>query len=174
MIRLAIATALILAAPSSSTEPAATAAMPAGTLALSGPPWISIESPPNPYNSETRGALLVVRVYHHGEAAYYPVSGTAEGLQGGKRQSVKLQFGSTSTPGMYSLKFARPSAGAWLLMIHVGEDGDHGQATAVVSLDGNGQVASVQVPTKQEGDWLMPRELTEAEVSARLRGLTGA
>src|SRR5882672_5817808 len=135
MIRLAIATALILAAPSASSEPAATTALPAGTFALAGPPWISIESPPNPFNSETRGALLVVRVYHHGEAAFYPVSGTAEGLQNGKRQSMKLEFGSTSTPGMYSLKFSRPSAGAWLLMIHVGEPGEHGQATAVVSLD---------------------------------------
>jgi len=174
MIRLAIATALILAAPSASSEPAATTALPAGTFALAGPPWISIESPPNPFNSETRGALLVVRVYHHGEAAFYPVSGTAEGLQNGKRQSMKLEFGSTSTPGMYSLKFSRPSAGAWLLMIHVGEPGEHGQATAVVSLDAEGQVSSVQVPTRQQGDWLLPRELSEAEVSARLRGLPGA
>jgi hypothetical protein len=75
---------------------------------------------------------------------------------------------------MYSLKFTRPAAGAWLLMIHVGEPGDHGQATAVVSLDGDGAVASVQVPTRTQGDWLIPRELTEAEVAARLRAMTGA
>jgi len=148
-------------------------AQPASHVAA-GPPWISIESPPNPYNTETKGALLVVRVYHHGEAAFYPVSGTAEGLSNGKRQSVALNFGQTSTPGMYTLKFTRPRAGSWLLMIRVGEDSDHGTATAVVSLDQSGQVSNVQVPTRKEGEWLIPRQLTEDEVAARLRSLPGA
>ncbi len=174
MFRLALASALILAVPPVSSESVAMLPVPPGTFTLAGPPWISIESPANPYNSETRGALLVVRVYHHGEAAFYPVSGTAEGLVDGKRQSSKLSFGSTSTPGMYTLKYAKPESGTWLLIIHVGEDGQHGQATAVVSLGADGQVASVQVPTKKDGDYTLPRELSEAEVTARLKGMPGA
>ena len=42
----------------------------ATTPAFAGPPWISIEIPANPYNSTTRGAFCLVRVYHHGDAAY--------------------------------------------------------------------------------------------------------
>ena len=33
--------------------------------AAAGPPWISIEYPANPLDPETRGALVVVRTYHH-------------------------------------------------------------------------------------------------------------
>ena len=170
MLTLAAA-ALLLALPTTRPCPAA---LPVVSSQMAGPPWISIESPPNPFNSETKGALLVVRVYHHGEAAFYPVSGTAEGLVEGKRQSSKLSFGSTSTPGMYALKFAKPNSGSWLLMIHVGEEGEHGQATAVVTLGVDGQVASVQVPTRKDGDYALPRELGEAEVTARLKAMPGA
>jgi hypothetical protein len=142
---------------------------------FAGPPWISIESPANPYNSETKGALLVVRVYHHGEAAFYPLTGTAEGLVDGKRQTVKLEFTGTSTPGMYALKFTKPSNGNWILVISVGKDRDeHGSATAVVTLGSDGTVASVQVPTRQEGQWLMPAVVTDADINARLKELASA
>lgn len=174
MIRFTIAAALMMAAPGLPSQPFSAMEAPPGTSALAGPPWISIESPPNPYNSETKGALLVVRVYHHGEAAFYPVSGTAEGLQSGRRQTVALHFGETSTPGMYTLRFDRPAPGAWLLLITVGEDAAHGAATAVVSLDPSGQVSNVQVPTRKEGAWNIPRQLTEDEVAARLRSMPGA
>jgi hypothetical protein len=173
MLRLALATALMMAAPAAPPLPCPSPEARSATV-MAGPPWISIESPPNPYNAETKGALLVVRVYHHGEAAFYPVSGSAEGLQNGVRQSVPLQFGQTSTPGMYTLKFTRPAAGAWLLMIRVGEDSDHGSATAVVSLDQSGQVSNVQVPSRKNGEWDIPRQLSEDEVAARLRSLPGA
>ena len=142
---------------------------------LAGPPWISIESPANPYNPETKGALLVVRVYHHGEVAFYPLTGTAEGLVDGKRQSVKLDFTATSTPGMYALKFTKPSDGTWILVISVGKDRDeHGSVTALVTLGSDGTVASVQVPTKQQGQWLMPAEVTDADINARLKEMASA
>ncbi|HKV76137.1 MAG TPA: hypothetical protein VJN95_16585 [Gemmatimonadales bacterium] len=174
MFRHATAALVLLTLPAFAAQPDSWADTPPSIDIVVGPPWISIESPANPYNSETRGALLVVRVYHHGEAAFFPVSGTAEGLVDGKRQSSKLSFGSTSTPGMYTLKYAKPESGTWLLMIHAGEEGQHGQATAVVSLGADGQVASVQVPTKKDGDYTLPRELSEAEVTARLKGMPGA
>jgi len=154
--------------------------LPAGadareTPIFAGPPWISIESPPNPYNTETKGALLVVRVYHHGEAAFYPLTGTAEGLVDGKRQTLKLDFTSTSTPGMYALKFTKPSSGSWMLVISVGKDRDeHGTVTAMVTLGSDGTVASVQVPTRQEGQWLMPAVVTDADINAKLKEMASA
>ena len=146
-----------------------------GAPALAGPPWISIESPPNPFNSETKGALLVVRVYHHGEAAFYPLTGTAEGMVNGKRQTLKLDFTATSTPGMYSLQFKKPSEGSWILVISAGVDRDaHGSVTAMVTLGADGTVAGVQVPTKQEGQWLMPAAVSEADIDARLKAMGAA
>ena len=32
-----------------------------------GPPWISIETPPNPYDAASRGAFLLVHTFHHGD-----------------------------------------------------------------------------------------------------------
>lgn len=154
-------------------NPAAAGARTAPTLA--GPPWISIESPPNPFNSETKGALLVARVYHHGEAAFYPLTGTAEGMVNGKRQTLKLDFTATSTPGMYSLRFSKPAEGSWILVISVGKDRDeHGSVTAIVTLGTDGTVAGVQVPTKQEGQWLMPAAVSETDIDARLKAMGAA
>ena len=50
------------------------AAVAAPAVALSAassfsPPWISIETPPNPYDPASRGAFLVVHTFHHGELA---------------------------------------------------------------------------------------------------------
>jgi hypothetical protein len=44
----------------------------------------------------------------------------------------------------------------------------------VVSLDQSGQVSNVQVPTRKNGEWDIPRQLSEDEVAARLRSLPGA
>lgn len=65
----------------------------ATTPALAGPPWISVESPANPYMRGTRDALCLVRVYHHGDPAYTPITASAEGLVAGVRQSVPLKIG---------------------------------------------------------------------------------
>jgi hypothetical protein len=143
--------------------------------AFFGSPWISIESPPNPYNPETKGALLVVRVYHHGEVAFFPVNGTAEGLVDGRRQTVKLEFTGTSTPGMYALKFTRPSSGNWILVISVGKDrSQQGSVSAVVTLGSDGTVASVQVPSRLEGQWLAPQVVTDADINSRLKEMAAA
>jgi hypothetical protein len=140
-----------------------------------GPPWITIESPPNPYNSDTKGALLVVRVYHHGEAAFFPLAGTAEGLVNGERQTLQLSFSATSTPGMYALRFTKPAEGAWILVITAGGTRDqHGSVTAMVTLGTDGTVAAVQVPTRQEGQWVLPTVVTEGDIDTRLKGLAAA
>ncbi len=82
--------------------------------AFAGPPWISIEYPVNPYNSATRDAFCLVRVYHHGDVAYYPVEGRAEGLVDGGRRTVKL------SPDRYR------NSGALRRPLHPGEDRELG------------------------------------------------
>ncbi|HUF31409.1 MAG TPA: hypothetical protein VMM77_12225, partial [Gemmatimonadaceae bacterium] len=39
----------------------------------SGPPWISVEYPPSPYDQTTRGAFLLVHAFHHGTPANFAV-----------------------------------------------------------------------------------------------------
>lgn len=138
------------------------------TPALAGPPWISIEIPANPYNSATRGAFCLVRVYHHGDAAYYRVSGSAEGLVEGARRSTALALKETGMPGVYAVNYQPAKDGAWLLLLRVGEDKEYSGATVVVRLDRNGGIASARVPTHRKDGWDIPDPVSSAEVDRML------
>ena len=60
--------------------------------AHAGPPWIAIEYPANPFDQATRGGFLTVRTYHHGQITAKTLTGTAEGVINGKRESMKLDI----------------------------------------------------------------------------------
>lgn len=142
--------------------------------AFAGPPWISIEAPANPFNSTTKGAFCLVRVYHHGDPAGYPISGTAEGLVNGERRTVKLQLTETSIAGVYALKYKAPAEGAWMLVIHLGT-GDEGRtANALVTLGKNGEIAGIRVPTQQKEGWVMPAPISPADVESMLKAQVAA
>jgi hypothetical protein len=142
----------------------------ATAFANAGPPWISIEYPANPYDNASRGAFLLVHSFHHGTPVGFPVSGTAEGLVNGERRTVSLEFKSTSRPGVYALHKQWASEGVWTLVIGVTQgDGEFNTARAVVELGADGQVASVNVPTKRERGYLLPASVSMADVDARLR-----
>jgi hypothetical protein len=137
---------------------------------LAGPPWISVEFPVNPYIEGSQGAFCIVRVYHHGEAAFYPVSGTAEGLVNGERRSLMLDLAQTSLPGVYAVKYTPSNDGVWMLVLRIGKKGDeHGEAQALVTIR-EGKIASVSVPTRQDGRWTIPQPATDAQIDAMLRG----
>src|SRR2546423_5016354 len=85
--------------------------------ALAGPPWISIELPANPYDQTMRGAFLLVHAFHHGRTTGYIVTGTAEGIVNGARQSVTLEFTETSRDGVHALKRTWQQAGTWTQVI---------------------------------------------------------
>jgi hypothetical protein len=142
---------------------AASAAAPA----WAGPPWISIEFPANPFNTATRDAFCLVRVYHHGDPAYYPVTGTAEGLVNGERRSVKLTLIDAGMPGVYAVRYQPETSGTWVLVFRVGDSDDLGTATVIVSLGRNGQIMSAKVPTRKEGQYLIP-ERVSGEVIDRI------
>jgi hypothetical protein len=136
--------------------------------ALAGPPWISIELPPNPYDQSMRGAFLLVHAFHHQTPVGYIVTGTAEGIVNGERRSIKLEFSETSRDGVFALKRSWPTDGTWTLVItaHSGPEDD---ASAVVDLGPDGAVAAVRVPTMQRGAWTVPAPVSLADVDASLR-----
>ena len=154
------------------TRFAAVAALLATTAAAAafGPPWISIETPANPYDSATRDAYLLVHAFHHGTPVSFPVSGTAEGIVDGARRTIALEFKNTSRPGAYALRKQWPDAGVWTLVIGVTQgDGESNTAKAVVEIGSNGQVASVIVPTRLQNGYRVPAEVRMADVESALR-----
>jgi hypothetical protein len=142
-------------------------------VAFAGPPWIAIEYPANPFDPGTRGAFLTVRTYHHGELMGYDISGTAEGLVNGQRQSIRLDIVRLPQTGMYAVRWHKPAEGAWALLISTTRDGNH-MASALVSINAEGQVAGVTVPANpiEGGRWVVPRKVAAAEVDALLKSET--
>ena len=138
-----------------------------GTLAVPGPPWLSIEVPPNPLDPETRDAFLVVHTYHHERVAAFRVTGMAEGLVNGERRSVPLELTATSRPGVHALAKQWPDEGVWVLAI-TAKTGGETTVTALVEVDAAGQVAAVRVPSRKEGRWTIPRPVTDREIEAAL------
>lgn len=140
-------------------------------VALSGPPWIAIEYPVNPHDPNTRGAFMTIRTYHHGDPMAYEISGTAEGLVNGRRQSSKLDIRRLPQAGMYVVRWQKPAEGSWALVVSTTREGTH-VASVLVDVDSRGRVASVTVPTNpiEGGRWQVPRRIAAAELDAALRG----
>ncbi len=135
----------------------------------SGPPWISIEYPANPYDAASREAFLLVHAFHHGTPMNFPVSGTAEGLVSGARRTISLEFKSTSRPGVYALHQQWPADDVWTLLLGVTQGaGEFNTARAVVELTANGQVATVNVPTVRRDGWVVPGPIAMNEVEAEI------
>ena len=140
------------------------------STALAGPPWIAIEYPANPFDRSSRDAFLTVRTYHHGDLIGRTVTGTAEGVVNGKRQTMRLDIRPGSQQGMYVVRWQRPATGRWVLVINSGQSGVV-DASAVVEIGTNGGIAGVTVPTRHVGDgWVGPRAVAAAEIEGLLQG----
>ena len=148
---------------------AAVLVLVAWTSAPIGPPWISIEHPPSPYDATTRDAFLLVHAFHHGTPANFPVLGSAEGMVGGERVSRRLAFTRTSRTGVYALARQWSGDGVWTLVISV-KQAEKDSVTALVELAPTGQVASVTVPTERRDGWNVPKDVSMRDVDAALRG----
>jgi len=145
--------------------------------AFAGPPWISAEFPANPHDTSTRGAFLLVHTYHHGTPTQFPLTGTAEGLVNGRRQTVRLEIVATSKPGVYAVRFKPQGGGAWVLAFNLG--GNEDGAGMIVAVGKDGQPTTAQVPsrTAEGGRWIVPRSLTPQDIDSALRtqvAVTGA
>jgi hypothetical protein len=128
------------------------------------PPWLSIESPVNPFDQDARGAVLLVHTaVREGRTSVADLSGSAEGLVRGTRRSVPLHFETTSRPDVYAVRRQWPSDGTWLLRITLLQS-----ATALVTLDDAGNVASTRVPTRMSSGIAIPRPVMAAEIDSAL------
>ena len=135
--------------------------------AFKWPPWLSIEWPINPFDHSIPGAVFYVHTaMHNGTPTVRDLSGAAEGMVNGQRRTVPLHFDATPTPGVFAVRAQWPTQGAWLIRITLG-----GSTTALVSLDGQGNVASVRVPTRVVGDQTLPRQVAASEIDSTLTQL---
>jgi len=145
----------------------------AGTVAHAapahaGPPWISIELPANPLDPTTRGAYLLVHTFHHDAAMAGTLTGRAEGIVDGRRQTITLAFESTSRTGVSALRQSWPNRGTWVLVLTTGQ---HGDATALVGIGNDGTVRTIKVPTRVDGRHTVPAKVSQADVEAMLTRL---
>jgi hypothetical protein len=130
---------------------------------VKSPPWISIESPVNPYDRDSRGAAMLVHAsFREGDVQLTDLTGSAEGLVGGARRSVSLRFEATSRPNVFALRKQWPTEGAWLVRINLKT------TTALVTLDQAGNVASVNLPTVFSSGVPLPRAVSAREVDSTL------
>lgn len=142
----------------------AAAGLVIATVAIAGPPWMSVEVPANPFDQGTRGAFAVVHTYHHEVATPYVVSGTAEGMVNGQRRSLRLDTRPTGRGGSYAIHRNWGDEGVWVLKIGV-EDVEIG---AAVGVGADGEVAFVRVPRGRNG---APRQVARGEVETMLAAL---
>jgi hypothetical protein len=83
---------------------------------------------------------------------------------------MRLDIRPGSQAGMYVVRWQRPAAGKWVLVINAGQQGVV-DASAVVEISPNGGIAGVTVPTRHVGDgWIGPRAVAAAEVEGLLQG----
>ncbi|MHB1329021.1 MAG: hypothetical protein ACYC2K_12555 [Gemmatimonadales bacterium] len=137
---------------------------------IAGPPWISIELPPSPFDDASRNAVLLVHAYHYRQNANEGVTGRAVGIVNGTRRSMTLKLDRTTRPGVFALKNSWGTTGDWTLILSATQEEGHA-AEVMVKMSG-ARVLSVEAATgpSQFAELpVMPRRFTDAEVEASLR-----
>jgi hypothetical protein len=131
-----------------------------------GGPWISIETPVNPYVSSTAGALFVVHTYVHQNLVDLPVSGRAEGLVDGKRRTVPFTLTKSAQAGTYVVRPEWGGKGIWTVLVTAMPEAKNGWSIqAAVDVGADGEIEKVTVPRAGH----TPRLLTDADVERGLR-----
>jgi hypothetical protein len=127
------------------------------------PPWLSIESPVNPYDGSVTGAVLLVHAAtRDGTPTVSDVSGAAEGIVSGARRTIALRLDATSRAGVFAVRRQWPSEGTWLLRLSLAS------TTALVSLDGAGRVVGVSIPTTMAEGRPIPRAVVARDIDSTL------
>jgi hypothetical protein len=136
--------------------------------AMFGGPWISIETPVNPYESSTRGALFLVHTWVHGTPVDMPLVGWAEGLVDGKRRSVQFTLTRSAHTGTFGVQRQWGEKGIWTLLVTAMPQAENKwRIQAAVDIGADGEVERVSVPGVSAGQ--APRLLSDAEVDRGLR-----
>ena len=129
-----------------------------------GGPWISIETPINPYDAPARGALFLVHTFHHAVPANLTVEARAEGLVDGRRRTVALTPVALRT-GTFAVRNEWGAKGTWSVLIVATQPAPKASIQAVVDVGADGSVGRVTLPQ---------RMMTAADVERSLRERAGA
>lgn len=105
--------------------------------ALAGGFQLSVETPNKSNDPKLTNVVLVARTYGCHQPADAKLSATAEGLVGGKRQSLAVELSSIES-GVYAIKQQWPAEGTWVLAL----TGDYNGMTCsvMIELGPNGKV----------------------------------
>src|SRR5688572_15011543 len=93
-----------------------------------------------------KGAALVVRAVVCDDVATVRVTGTAEGMVNGQRQSLAVRLIETRTPGVYAVQQQWPAEGQWVLHLAGECRSPKAAASTIVPMQKNGFIrAKTQV-----------------------------
>jgi hypothetical protein len=134
----------------------------AAGLALAEGFSFTIGSPVASQDFRAKTAAFVFRAEGCAEPAKVQVSGTAEGVVKGARQSLSLKLRALSKPGVYAVDQNWPAEGAWVVNLRGSCDGS--EAGALVPIGAKGFL--------RESAQFLPRPATEGEIAASLKALT--
>jgi len=138
------------------------AACAAAALALAETFTFTIGSPVASQDFRAKRAAFVFRTNGCADPAKAHVSGTAEGLVKRARQSVALQIGAMSKPGVYAVYQNWSAEGEWVVNLRGTCDGASAGAIIPVGPRGFGR----------ESAKFFPRPANEAEIESSLKALT--
>ena len=138
----------------------------AGAAVAGGGFWITTYSPRAPIAAGIPDAVVVVGSDGCGGGAGATLSGTAEGLVNGKRQSVALLLTPTPKPGIFAVRRQWPSEGAWVLVMKA----ERGQIStgALIAVRPDGEAKMLRAKSA------MPPPVSAAEVETALHRLAAA
>ena len=134
------------------------------STAFKGGPWISIETPVNPYDAEARGASFLVHTFHHAVPTNFELETRAEGLVDGQRRTVSLTPKAVRT-GTYVVRNTWGAKGTWSVLIVATQPEPKASIQAVVDVAADGSISRVTLPQ---------RMMTAADVDRSLRARAGA
>lgn len=130
-----------------------------------GGPWISIETPANPYDATMRGSVFVVHTFHHAVPTEMQLEGRAEGLIDGHRRTVPLTLSKGALAGSYGVRNQWGTKGTWSVLLTATQPAPKVSIQAVVDLGTDGTVSRVTLPQRMQ---------TTADIERSLRERAGA
>lgn len=137
-----------------------------------GPPHIAVRQV-TPGMSAPAGAVLIVEASHHDATESINVVGRAEGIRDGKRVTLPLQLAS-SARGKFTVTRQWQAGSPWLVVLTAeeGPGGAHAVAEAMVKIDANGSVASIDYPSPGwEAKTNTPHRTPAREIDAMLTAM---
>jgi hypothetical protein len=142
---------------------AADFALAIGNPSAASVPW-SEDPPGAPYQArKVKDAAFAVRAENCADPAKARITGTAEGLVNGARQSVALKLIAGSAAGAYLVSREWPPQGVWIVNLSGVCAG--AKAGALVPIGPTGYM--------RESSKFFARPATEAEIEASLKSLGG-